>query len=332
MNRFSAIALTAFLLATFAPGPRPVPAGENAGIHMIQTAEDPTLRLTVHPAAEARPALKYQLLPKLVDRTPGNAAVDYGKVTAERYAIFGNDAWWEENWEKRIDAPLAELRGQKFELPAIFETLDRAARREHCDWQVPIREGDFYRVLLPELQQTRAFARLLSLRARIQVANGQFEEALHTFQTGYALGRHAGEGPTLIHGLVGLAICGIMTQYVLEMPEQPESPNLYWALTMLPRPLIDGRRGIEAEMNAVALTFPELREAEHAERTPREWNKALHDFWRKFVQFSDGPDLLNRPEALTALVLKGYPMAKRDLIDRGLRADEQQYGSLPPDF
>ena len=329
MNRFAGIVLTALVLLAFPLGSRHVLAGQNAGVHMPESADDTTLRLTVHPAAEARPALKYQLLPRFLDRTPGNAAVDYGKVSAEQNAVFGNDKWWEENWTKRVEAPLADLRGQKLELPLIFGTLDRAARRERCDWQVPIREGNFYRVLLPEVQQIRVFARLVQLRARIQIANGQFDEALYTLQTGYALGEHVAEGPTLIHGLVGISICGIMSKYVLEMTQHPDAPNLYWALTMLPRPLIDGRGGIEAEMNAVALTFPELREVEHAERTPEEWSKGLQDFWHKFVQFSDGPDMLGRPETLTALTIKGYPKAKRDLIERGLPAAEVEAMPVP---
>ncbi|HUT92253.1 MAG TPA: hypothetical protein VMY37_22350 [Thermoguttaceae bacterium] len=329
MNRLAGIVLTALVLLALPPGSRHVLAGQNAGVHMPESADDTTLRLTVHPAAEPRPALKYQLLPRFLDRTPGNAAVDYGKVAAEQSAVFGNDEWWEENWTKRMESPLAELRGEKLELPMIFETLDRAARRERCGWQVPIREGNFYRVLLPEVQQVRAFARLLQLRARIQIANGRFDEALYALQTGYALAEHVGEGPTLIHGLVGISICVIMSDCVLQMTQQPDTPNVYWALTVLPRPLIGGRQGIEAEMNAVALTFPELRDVDRTERTPEEWSQALGDFWHKFVEFSDGPDMLGRPETLTALTIKGYPKAKRDLIERGLPAAEVEAMPVP---
>ena len=329
MNRFAAIVLAALVLLGSPLASRGVPAGHNVIVHMPDSADDPTLRLAVHPAAEARPALKYQLLPEFLDRTPGNAAVDYGKVSAERSAIFGNDAWWEENWRKRIDAPLAELRGDELGLTAIFETLDRAARREHCEWQVPVREGDFYTVLLPELQQTRSFARLLGLRARIEIANGRFDEAVYALQSGYALGRHVAEGPTLIHSLVGIAICGIMSDNVLQMSQQPDAPNLYWALTMLPRPLIDGRRGIEAEMNAVALTFPELRDLEATTRTPEQWRDALRAFWEKFAEFEGGWSERDRPELLTAMVLKGYPTAKQGLIERGRSPDEVEAMPVP---
>ena len=64
----------------------------------------------------------------------------------------------------------------------------------------------------------------------------------------------------MIHGLIGVSIAGIMSRQVLELLQQPDAPNLYWALTMLPRPLIDIRGGVEAEMNAVYLSFPEIRD------------------------------------------------------------------------
>ncbi len=322
MKRGTRSVLIAIVLPVLSFAGRQAFASDTAGVHVRERAEDKALRITVHPAPEPRPALKHQLLPEFLDRTPGNAAVDYGKVTAEQWAIFGNDEWWEENWAKRIDAPLAELRGQALELPIVFQTLDRAARREHCDWQVPIREGSFYTILLPEVQQIRRFARLLGLRARIQIANGQFDEAVYTLQTGYALGRHVAEGPTIIHGLVGISICGIMSEYVLEMAQQPDAPNLYWALTMLPRPLVSGHRGIEAEMNAVPLTFPELRDLENTTRTPEQWRDSLQEFWEGFVPLASGSGPTERPEVLTALVLKGYPMAKQGLIERG-RSPEQ---------
>ena len=36
---------------------------DTVGVHVPETAEQKALRITVHPAPEPRPALKYQLLP-----------------------------------------------------------------------------------------------------------------------------------------------------------------------------------------------------------------------------------------------------------------------------
>ncbi len=295
--------------------------------HGSEDDEDPTIRLVLHPAAEPRPALKYQLLPGLLDRHPGNAAVHYGKVKAENNAFFSNKELWERIY-RWLEMPLAELRTEAdretwtksrlLEGGAFFDHLERAARCESCDWQLPIREGEFYSIPLPEIQESRSFARLLGVRARLQIAHGRFDESVRTLQSGYAQARHVANGPTLINGLVGVAICNIMSGQVREFIQQPDAPNLYWALTQLPSPLIDMRRGIEAEMHAIYLSFPEVRDLDDTPRGAGYWQESLERFWQKVAGYIDAPPMMKRPEALTLLCIRGYPIAKRGLIGRGL--------------
>jgi len=282
--------------------------------------DKPPVKLTLHPAAEPRPALKYQLLPEFMDRVPGNAAVYYGKVTAEQIQFFSNQELLGniERWRK---ASLEELRGEEVRLPplgSIDYFLDRAARCDYCDWQLPIREGEFYTMLLPDVQQTRQFARILGTKARIHTARGEFDEAVKTFQTGYALGQDAAEGETLVNGLVGISICGIISKQVTEFVQQPDAPNLYWGLTKLPRPLVDVREAVEAEMNAVELSFPELRDLEAAKGSSDQWRERLSAFWQKLAQWSNDSSmkLMSNPAMVTAASVRGYPTAKRALIER----------------
>ena len=54
-----------------------------------------TKKLVLYPAPAPKPALKYILLPPYLDRKPGNAAVWYGKVTAEQLNLFGNRKLWD---------------------------------------------------------------------------------------------------------------------------------------------------------------------------------------------------------------------------------------------
>ena len=299
-------------------------------LHHRSAGEDvETVRLRVRPAAEPRPALKYRLLPGLLERQPGNAAVDYGKVSPARSAVFKNQDVWDE-WERLMHVPLHELRQDKLRnkwLHAdIFRELDQAARRQDCDWQLPLGEQPFYSMLLGDVQQTRSFARLLQIRARFQIAYGEFDDALHTLRTGYALGRHVSRGQTLIHAFIGMAICDMMSEQLLELIQQPRSPNLYWALTMLPHPLIDIRPAVEGEMSAVYLTFPETRQWEDQTRSPGFWRESLLRFWQQFVHYSSDSfgmaKLAERPEVLTLACLRGYPLAKRALIATGLDAEE----------
>ena len=313
------------MLAAFCPATKQALGAPGIGLHVYENADEKVVRVTVHPAAEPRAALEYQLLPPFFDRTPGNAAVHYGKVTAEQRRFFGDTEMWEKI-VKWLDTPLDELPRDEVRKVVrsemIFGSLRRAARCKQCDWLLPVHEGNFFSMLLPEAQQMRSFARLVALKARLQIAEGEFDEAVRTLQMGYAMGRHIAEGDTLINGLVGIAICSIMARQVQELIQQPDAPNLYWALTMLPRPLVGMQAGIEAEMNAVYLTFPELRDADDTSRSPEYWRESLHQVWRKFATFGGGTEWAERPEVVAALSIKGYPMAKQALIAAGLPQEE----------
>jgi tetratricopeptide (TPR) repeat protein len=307
---------------------------------LLETSKERSVKLVLHPAAMPVPVMKYHLLPEFLDRLPGNAAVDYGKVTAEKYKTFGNHEWMKKNVYDRMNAPLEELRDAEFdppekswnadgELAGLFQTLERAAKRESCDWQVPIRTEPFYSILLPELQQTREFGRLLIVRARIQIAHGQYDQAIKTLQSGYALARNVSQAPTLVHGLVGITIAAMMDQCVFELAQQPGAPNLYWALTSLPQPLIETRQAFEAEANAPYLMWPELREVATSTRGTEYWRKTLQKIGDQLLQMSEGEEYANRPEALAAMALKAYPMAKDSLIAQGMPAEKVEAMPVP---
>ncbi len=297
---------------------------QNVGIHVPKNAEDKVLRITIHPAAEPRPALKYGLLPGFLEQTTGNAAVHYGKVTAEQTRFFGDQELWEKisQWGGMPldELPRDEVR-QAVQQKSIFDSLRRASRCKDCDWQLPLREGNLFAMLIPEVQQLRNFARLVAAKARLQIAEGEYDEAVETLQIGYAIGQDAAEGETLIHGLVGIAISNIMSRQVQDLIQQPDSPNLYWALTSLPSPLVSVERGIESERHAVQLSFPQLTGLDDETRSAEAWRDALHAFWKELMQL-DGNRVAERPEIMTALAIKGYPMAKRALIEQGRSPDE----------
>jgi hypothetical protein len=67
-----------------------------------------------------------------------------------------------------------------------------------------------------------------------------------------------GEHPTLIGDLVGFAIANVAIVPLEEMLEQPGCPNLYWALTNLPNPLVPMERGLEGERLLIVSELHEL--------------------------------------------------------------------------
>src|SRR5262249_35536224 len=131
---------------------------------------------------------------------------------------------------------------------AALRQADRAARMDKPDWQIlPKLRTDGISLLLPDLQKMRELARGLQERFREELAQRRFDDALVTAKTMFALSRHMGEHPTLIGGLVGIAIATVAIGPLDEMLEQPGCPNLYWALTSLPHPLISMEKGMEGE-------------------------------------------------------------------------------------
>ena len=73
-------------------------------------------KLALHPSTEPIPALKYRLLPAATDQISGNAAVPYGKITAEQWVFFPKYANTDviTSWQ---EMPLEKLRSENIPIP-----------------------------------------------------------------------------------------------------------------------------------------------------------------------------------------------------------------------
>ncbi|HYH68859.1 MAG TPA: hypothetical protein VD866_29470 [Urbifossiella sp.] len=208
------------------------------------------LKLTASPAVPPVPALRFTLLPTARDGRSGNQVQGFYKSFGEQYHFFHNKEAIEQR-EKWLNAPLAELRGVKeledYGGTSVRQAM-RAARMESIDWQIV---GDFKEdgitLLLPDLQQMRQLATVLRVRARGEIARGDFVAAAETIQTHLALARTLNEHPTLIGSLVGIAIAAVALSSVEEFVAEAGAPNLFWALSDLPSPLFDMRKAVHGE-------------------------------------------------------------------------------------
>jgi len=284
-----------------------------------------TVELVVDPAPEPVPALRYSLMPGFLELKPGNAAVLYDKAALQIKEQSLQQAV--QKAEKFLDVPSGKLDVDKLEaalapFDRVFETLELASRRETCDWLLPFREQNPITMLLPELQQMREFARLLALRARVQIARGQVNEAIQTLRIGYTMGRHVAEGPTLVNALVGMAVCGMMSEEMAGLIQLPDAPNLYWALTELPRPLIPLRKAADAEMHMLYLMWPELKDLLTEDRSLAYWQAFLDKLPKQMAEWGTHMEPWQARLAMTALAIKAYPVARQALIDSGLSPQE----------
>ncbi|VTT97130.1 hypothetical protein : Uncharacterized protein OS=Singulisphaera acidiphila (strain ATCC BAA-1392 / DSM 18658 / VKM B-2454 / MOB10) GN=Sinac_0935 PE=4 SV=1 [Gemmataceae bacterium] len=264
-----------FVLAVFAapaaaPAQPPKPPAEGKWV----------IPMTVDATGPARPALKHRLLPELRDLQPGNQVQAFYKCFFEQQQLFHNKEASDRR-DKWLDAPLKDLVAEK-ELVNYGGSAVRqahyAARLDATDWQITTQaRAEGIMLLLPDVQQMRSLATVLRVRVRGEIARGEFEAAVQTLQTMFALARAFNEHPTLIGHLVGIAIASMALGEVEELAQQPGAPNLFWALTDLPAPFLDLRKGGQGERLLLAKEFALL-----ARRTP-----AADQELKEFLKIAD---------------------------------------------
>lgn len=266
-------------------------------------------------------ALRYALLPPAVDVLPGNAAPQW--LRAGLAASSATRKLTAEDWTA-FDVPLAALPVDRVKkvldgCGGAFSIADRAAHMEHCYWEFPPLTIETIGLNLPEIQEMRQIAQLLVLRCRVALREGRYDEAARAMQTGFALARHIGEGPMLIHVLVGIAIEHIMLNRVEEWMQQPGAPELYWPLTALPVPLVSVAPALQNEAGTLYRSFPRLR-AMAREALSKEQAEALGgELIQLFAPLAGDkrPAEWQAKLAMAALAVKSYPEAKKWLIEHG---------------
>jgi hypothetical protein len=288
--------------------------------------------LTLHAAAEPEPALRYQLLPDPINCTPGNAAVIYEEAAGMVRDIKDE----KDELSALLATPLDQLdKAKAGELLAPYRsklaTLSVAARRDRCDWDLPVREQGF-EMLLPSLGNYRRLARAQMLTARLQFADGQFDQAVRSLQDSFALARDLAKGPSLIQALVAAAIVNQALDVVRELSAQPGAPNLYWALTDLPRPIVNFRIGLDYERSWIFFDLPGLAHI-RPEEGPAGWAKINAQELQAITAHMmvatgmSAPSASHwggeRPRVMTAAMgIALFPMAKRYLIEQGRKPEE----------
>jgi hypothetical protein len=221
------------------------------------SSTETVIRLTVQPMAAPKPALRYQLLPELKELNPGNPIEGYVRCFAERQDFF-KSKYTCKNLEKAESPSSVAEQDLQFGDSAL-RLADWAARLDKPDWQILLKlKTDGFGLLLPDLQQLRNLATALKARLHAEVATGRQDDAFRTVKTLFAMSRHVGEHPTLIGDLVAIAIGYVTISCLEEMLEEPGCPNLYWALTTLPEPLISIEAGLAGERVVVASEFHDL--------------------------------------------------------------------------
>ncbi len=303
----------------------PAPAQGDAP-QILKPAEIPKAKtLELSPAPAPTPAFQYRLLPGTHELQPGDAAPIYLRIRHELRDVAFN--------ELRVKAPgLLDAPRDQFPLKDARALVDQwrfryrqiefGTRRETCNWNYTLREQseESISIFLPDAQEMRYWTRLVALKARVEIAEGRFDEAARTIETGIALGKHVGAGPFVVNGLIGVAICNLMLNQVEEFISQPGSPNLYWSLTALPSPLVDFRAAVEIEQGLIDRMVPELTDLERP-RSEIEWTARLVALHRRLVELAKtlSAEEPKSPQMLAAMTTLPLEKLRQDLLDDAAR-------------
>src|SRR5271163_4618722 len=135
------------------------------------------IRLNVSPAPAPKPALRYLLLPELLEMNPGNPIQNYMKCMMEQKKFFFDEDAFER--DELLTMPLTELPAHELKDYGWFplRQADWAARLDTPDWQILLKlKTDGVSLILPDVQQMRPLANALKVRFRAEVALGRFDD------------------------------------------------------------------------------------------------------------------------------------------------------------
>ncbi len=278
-----------------------------------------TIRMTVHPVAESRPALQNKLLPSLRDTKNGNAVTLYYiavDMLSKNVSDQIRDTWdaWGEVPLDHLDIEAARA-GTK---TTSLKYVRLGARRAQCQWDYPLEEG--FALLLPSLNKHRTIAYSLALDTRIAIAEKRYDDAIINTQTGLSFARHIASGPTLIEDLVGIAVATISLNQVDLLIQQPDAPNLYWALTDLPRPFISLRDAMKLESDMLYISYPLLDKLAHGEANTLTAEHIRYELQQMTDDIDYWIDGKSFAPLMFGISLIQYTHAKHWLAERGYTA------------
>ena len=295
--------------------------------------------LTIYPKGAPSPALRYRLDPESRHQEPGNAVQSYYRAFSpewQSYKTRDKDYWKKE--EEWLKLPLEKLPPEAdMRTSSYLKQVELGTNKTYVDWDMlPGIKRDGIMFLLPDIQGMRGFARDLTLKARFELKEKEFDQAVKTMRTTVTLGRHVAKGPTLIQALVGIAVTAMGFKQIEEGIQQKDFPNLYWALATLPPGPIDLDNAMDGERMLIETILPGLRDQLYSKSPKAIGQPELQAMVEKFRFTMDeaSPKVLSEGEKLmanaatSAMLAFGLPSAKEKLLAFGL--GKKLLDSLPP--
>ncbi len=289
-----------------------------------------TYEWKISPVGESSPALKYRLYPPLADTVPGNAATRYLRASLMIPRSSPEQINRENDWYdcRTGDLPLDDVKKWLAARQVVIDEIAAGTRCDSCDWGTrfqDLRGLDVIYNRLPEFHEMQQLSHILKLKAQVEIAEHRVDDAVATLRMSYRLATDVAKSPSIIVNLISTSITSVANEMTGELIAMKNSPNLYWGLRTLPDPLLD-RLGIaQLDVGLGLQLFPFLKDADTAQRTPEQWQRLLADAIHELRSMTrNSPsgeiaDAVNQISA-TVLIMRSYPLAKRELIAQGMNA------------
>lgn len=233
-------------------------------------------QLFIQARAIETPVLKYRLFPTEAELKPGNAVPILLRLPWEQTLWMTNVFPKLHEWnDHSLSDPIWKTWNSGTGLPdRFYDEMKRAAFRRDAAWEYPIFETpNPYQILLPDVQGCRTFLGWgLSAKIRYHITRGELDNAREGILVGFSNGKHLAQTPFFINQLVAAAIHQIMLSRVSELISQPDSPNLYWALSTLPDSLLEMDRAASFEASLFTKTLPAVNDLDRP-RDSKEWRR-----------------------------------------------------------
>jgi hypothetical protein len=296
---------------------------------------------TVWPSAVTEASVAYRLLPDPKEQTPGNAVLLY---------LMSRRFWPDQQTTDDVLSPekgrfdylgtpidrFPRMDAQRL-LDVYSQTLsyvDAAARREKAVWPAVWQESEVHGSAYVYLDDLRHAANLLKFRARYEVSQENWAATAYTVQTGLSMARQVGSEPTLIHAVTASQLGGAaMSGGVWEWITHRDSPNLYWALTDLPRSFVDLEQIRRWELDGPPRfgNSALLSQAIGGNLAQDKWGQVIREAIG-VVQQSKPPYKQNAADVenqAKAMVTAALPRAKQYLLGKGV--GQQEIDSMSPE-
>lgn len=293
----------------------------------------PVVDMTIWPAAEPEPALRYKFWGESLRTSGDNAIVHILKAVVEYNEVpkssDPNTNWDREHAKSSVkDYPSEAARTSLKPYTHVLEELHLASRAQRVDFDFNLYDSskkNWYSTLrLSELNIVREFGRLLSRQARLAIVEKRYDDAIEALQSGFRLAEISPVigGNTLISKLVGTSLHSSMLDEVRVFIQQPDAPNLYWALASLPDEIGDLRRALEVESLAIDKEMAPIMDLPNEPITTQAWQDRIADSISEVMSLQARPANFNSDSADTKLqsgmiVLVYGPGAKAYLIAHG---------------